>query len=154
MSSPIVFSNLSHVFKDASQSTLAGVPDGLEALVLSYFVGEGGHRAVTFLARDGQRAQEVETALAFFAPWARVIQLPAWDCLPYDRVSPSPQISARRITALAELAGGLDETRPTVIICTPNAILQRVPPARSAAQSDSTRPSGRKNPDGRTDKVA
>ena len=144
MSSPIVFSNLSRVFKDASQSTLAGVPDGLEALVLSYFVGEGGHRAVTFVARDGQRAQEVETALAFFAPWARVIQLPAWDCLPYDRVSPTPQISARRITALAELAGGLDETRPTVIICTPNAILQRVPPREVLrSQVQRARPGGK-----------
>ncbi len=45
-------------------------------------------------------------ALAFFAPATAVLTLPAWDCLPYDRVSPNPDISARRMATLAALAAG------------------------------------------------
>ncbi len=33
-----------------------------------------------------------------------VVNLPAWDCLPYDRVSPRPGVAALRCAALARLA--------------------------------------------------
>jgi transcription-repair coupling factor (superfamily II helicase) len=34
--------------------------------------------------------------LGFAAPDIPVLTLPGWDCLPYDRVSPSADTSARR----------------------------------------------------------
>ena len=43
-------------------------------------------------------------ALAFFAPDIEVLQFPAWDCLPYDRVSPHAGVVAQRMTALSRLA--------------------------------------------------
>ena len=42
-------------------------------------------------------------ALAFFAPEAEVLRFPAWDCLPYDRVSPNPEIVAERVATLTRL---------------------------------------------------
>ena len=39
----------------------------------------------------------------FFAPALEVVVLPAWDCLPYDRVSPNTDVMARRLDALARL---------------------------------------------------
>ena len=41
-------------------------------------------------------------ALAFFSPDMPVVRFPAWDCLPYDRVSPNPDISAARMATLAD----------------------------------------------------
>ena len=35
-------------------------------------------------------------ALSFFSPGIEVLQFPAWDCLPYDRVSPHGAIVAQR----------------------------------------------------------
>ncbi len=87
-----------------------------------------GTRDLVFVARDGQRADGLEAAFAFFAPWAEVLHIPAWDCLPYDRVSPSSDVLAQRIAALARLARGADEDRPRLITVTPNALLQMVPP--------------------------
>jgi transcription-repair coupling factor (superfamily II helicase) len=46
-------------------------------------------------------------ALAFFAPDLPVLSFPAWDCLPYDRVSPNPEIGAQRMATLAALSAGL-----------------------------------------------
>jgi transcription-repair coupling factor (superfamily II helicase) len=40
-------------------------------------------------------------ALAFFDPTMPVLRFPGWDCLPYDRVSPNPDISAARMATLA-----------------------------------------------------
>ncbi len=36
-------------------------------------------------------------ALAFFRPEIEALTVPAWDCLPYDRVSPNGEIVSRRI---------------------------------------------------------
>ncbi|TMK35430.1 MAG: transcription-repair coupling factor, partial [Alphaproteobacteria bacterium] len=66
-------------------------------------------------------------ALAFFHPELNVLSFPAWDCLPYDRVSPNGEITSRRIDTLTRLAAG-SEQKPLVVLTTVNALLQRVPP--------------------------
>ena len=42
--------------------------------------------------------------MAFFAPEIDRLEFPAWDCLPYDRVSPNPEIAGRRIDTPEPLA--------------------------------------------------
>ncbi len=116
---------------DPATIRLGGVPDGYEALVLAEALRkqaeEGQGEEIVFVARDGQRAADVEAAFAFFAPWADVLHIPAWDCLPYDRVSPSNDVLANRISALSDLARGEVNDRPRLIIITPNTLMQRVP---------------------------
>ncbi|WP_232372216.1 transcription-repair coupling factor [Acuticoccus mangrovi] len=80
---------------------------------------------VIFVARDGARQKAAENALAFFAPEVEMIRLPGWDCIPYDRASPSNIVQARRTAALARLAAGVKG--PAVVMTTANAVLQRVP---------------------------
>jgi transcription-repair coupling factor (superfamily II helicase) len=65
-----------------------------------------------------------------------VLDFPAWDCLPYDRVSPNPEISARRMATLAVLADGLPG--PFVLLTTLNAATQKVP-AREVVRAASFR---------------
>ena len=84
-----------------------------------------GRKRLVFVARDGQRLAEVQRALAFFAPDIEALELPAWDCLPYDRVSPHSAIVARRMATLAKLAE--TASGPQVILTTVNAALQRLP---------------------------
>ena len=55
------------------------------------------------VALDDVRAAVIADALAFFAPHCEVISFPAWDCLPYDRISPHPDIIGERIAALSRL---------------------------------------------------
>ncbi len=45
-------------------------------------------------------------ALGFFYPGLKILTFPAWDCLPYDRVSPNGEIVSRRIDTLTRLAAG------------------------------------------------
>ncbi len=115
----------------AGDFVFSGVPEGLDAIVLSRLAAEAGTSAgagvVLHIARDDRRLDALETALAFFAPKTRVIAFPAWDTVPYDRIGPSPEIVAKRITALAKLAIG-GRRDPTIVLATVNAVLQRVPP--------------------------
>jgi transcription-repair coupling factor (superfamily II helicase) len=106
--------------------TLSGVPQGMEALALGEIARSQGPLA--FIISDGQRIADLEQNLAFYAPDIPVLTLPGWDCLPYDRVSPGADISARRLAALSALATFPDHPHPAIALVTVNAMLQRVPP--------------------------
>ncbi len=118
-----------HLFDEFRAVTISGVPDGAEALALARLAraDRSGLNAV-YIARDGQRLAQLARALAFFAPEVGVLEFPSWDCLPYDRVSPTPAIVARRMTTLAELAARRTEKRAFVLLTTVNAIVQKVVP--------------------------
>ena len=55
------------------------------------------------------------------------MEFPAWDCLPYDRVSPQAGVVAQRMTALSRLTRVTGRDKPSVLLTTVNAALQRVP---------------------------
>src|ERR1700734_3981065 len=112
--------------------TLAGIADGAEGLVLADLaraIASGPKPpAISFavVCRDGPRMATLARALAFFAPDIEVLEFPAWDCLPYDRVSPHAAIVAQRMMTLARLARVQGREHPAVLLTTVNAILQGV----------------------------
>jgi transcription-repair coupling factor (superfamily II helicase) len=113
--------------------TLAGVPDGAEGLVvadLARAIAAGKNAPAISLAvicRDGPRMATLARAMSFFAPDIELLEFPAWDCLPYDRVSPHPAVVAQRVMTLARLSRVTGRDHPAVLLTTVNAILQRVP---------------------------
>ena len=113
--------------------TLASVADGAEGLVLADLARaiaaqpDAPATSLAVVCRDGPRMAELARALAFFAPDLAVLEFPAWDCQPYDRVSPHPAVAASRMTALSRLARLKGQDRPSVLLTTVNAALQRVP---------------------------
>lgn len=102
---------------------LGGAPEGFDAQLLARELARG--KPVIHVARDDKRAEAMRAALAVMAPDAAVLELPAWDCLPYDRVSPNPDISARRMATLAALVDGM--AGPFILLTTLNAAIQRLP---------------------------
>ncbi|UFX41646.1 transcription-repair coupling factor [Bradyrhizobium sp. 41S5] len=127
--------------------TIANVAEGAEGLVISDLaraIAAQPKRPAVSLAvvcRDGARMQQLARALEFFAPDIAVMQVPAWDCQPYDRVSPHSGILAQRLTALAKLSRLVGSDKPLIVLTTVNAAVQRVP-ARDqvAAQALSVAP--------------
>ncbi len=105
---------------------LSGVPQGLDAMLLPKVAAELAGRALVHVALDDQRLSVLADQLAFFAPQLETVRFPAWDCLPYDRVSPAAEISARRLATLARLTQPV--TKPLIVLTTINAVLQRVVP--------------------------
>ena len=113
--------------------TLAEVAEGAEGLVLAdlarSIAAKADAPAISLLVvcRDGQRMQALSRALSFFGPDLQIMEFPAWDCLPYDRVSPNASVVAQRMTTLSRLVRLKGHDKPTVLLTTVNAISQRVP---------------------------
>src|SRR5918996_1389192 len=110
-----------------TQHLIASAIEGRDALFLAELASSAGQ--LLHVARDGPRANHLAELCRFFAPELELVVLPAWDCLPYDRVSPNQDVMAERLDALARL---LDERRrgqaPRLILTTVNALLQKLPP--------------------------
>jgi transcription-repair coupling factor (superfamily II helicase) len=114
-----------------SRAIFSGVPEGFDGRVIADVTkaARSGDQPGIHLhvVRDDRRLDELQAAVAFFAPDIAVVPFPSWDTVPYDRTSPNPEIVARRITALGKLAVG-GRKKPTLVLTTVNSILQRVPP--------------------------
>ena len=112
---------------------LYGVPEGQDARILAQrsYEAAKSQEILIHIALDDSRAETLKDLLQFFAPDVEVIDFPAWDCLPYDRVSPSHEIAARRVSALTQLLSWQKDQKflPRILITTVNAFLQRVTPS-------------------------
>ncbi|MEK0083777.1 transcription-repair coupling factor [Benzoatithermus flavus] len=106
---------------------LANAPEGLEAVYLASRLRRGRASTILHIARDRPRMSFIANLVRFFAPEIEIVSFPAWDCLPYDRISPNTAIMAERLRALARLAAGPGE-KPRLVLTSANAILQKVPP--------------------------
>ena len=107
-----------------------GAPEGWDAFLLAQRRREYAG-PVVHVTRDDSRMARLAEALAFTMPEAEILRFPAWDCLPYDRVSPNPVLVSERISTLARL---LDPPKgPRIVLTTVNALVQRVPPRATFA---------------------
>jgi transcription-repair coupling factor (superfamily II helicase) len=119
--------DLKRIAQDDGALALTGAPEGYDALVMADIArGRGG--LSVFVARDGARASAFTDALRFFAPEMEVLRLPSWDCLPYDRLGPSPGVSAQRMATLARLVRGEADRKPRLLVTQAPALMQRLPP--------------------------
>jgi transcription-repair coupling factor (superfamily II helicase) len=116
----------------ADRIVLGGAPEGWDAELLAREALRSGQ--VLHIARDDKRMEAMRAALTVMAPKLVVLELPAWDCLPYDRVSPNPELLSQRMSTLAALVSGLSGS--FVVLTTLNAASQRLP-ARSVMRGAS-----------------
>ena len=127
---------LAAIHRKPGRWTIAGLPEGADALALAELARTTGGQDILHVARDGQRLERLQDGLRFFAPEREVLVFPAWDCLPYDRMSPHPDIVAERLETLVRLAQRKKPGAPArVILASVGAALQKVPPRSLYAEA-------------------
>ena len=110
------------------------LPVALAAVRLLPFTAPG--KSLIYVASGDHRAEGVAHLLAELAPDATVAFVPAWDCLPYDRASPSPDILGQTMAALRRIdAQAGSATGGVVLVTTMEAAVQRLPPVDAASEA-------------------
>jgi transcription-repair coupling factor (superfamily II helicase) len=125
----------------ASNATLA-VATPAQAFVLAGLVRLGARRPVLVVTPTGASAEQLAHDLVGFTPGGgsgRVEVLPAWETLPFERVSPDVSTMGRRLRLLWQLAGGGEQggpggDGPDLVVAPVKAVLQRLGPFRTAAR--------------------
>ncbi|KZD03723.1 transcription-repair coupling factor [Oceanibaculum pacificum] len=117
------------------RTALFGAPAGYDALLLARLAREAGGRGLVHVATDDARLAMLAESLSFFARDCDILSLPAWDCLPYDRVSPNGDILGRRVDALTRLLQPVEAKGGRILLTTVSSILQKVPARIAFSQS-------------------
>ena len=124
--------DLRRLAEDPGRLDVTGAPEGFDALVMADLIRRRKAPAL-FIARDSARMSAFVDAFRFFGQGIEVLEIPSWDCLPYDRSGPSGGVSARRMSALARLASGSVQGDTVLIATTIAAASQRLPPREAVA---------------------
>ncbi len=115
--------DLNRILSASAPLTLSSLPRGAQPLVLTDLARAAKQRAI-FIAPDEAAMRSVAEAARFVAPEVEVLEMPAWDCLPYDRASPALTVSAARLSAMFRLQRPSSGSQ--LLVTTINAVLQRV----------------------------
>jgi transcription-repair coupling factor (superfamily II helicase) len=114
--------DLQLILKASEALTLAGAPPGFIPWMMADLARAAKGRVV-FIAPDELGMRSVADTAHYFAPELEVVQFPAWDCLPYDRASPSLRSASDRLAALHTLQQ--KRKGPQLLVTTVNAVTQR-----------------------------
>ena len=110
------------VFKNKD---LCGIQEGYQAFVLKKLM-RMNNRHCHIVPTDVQIVF-LKEVLSLVAPDLKVVVLPEWDTVPYDRVSPRLDIEGERIETLSILARNFDLDEKILVLTTPAGLLQKVP---------------------------
>lgn len=111
--------------RQAERYTIFGVPDGYDSVFLAEQARAAG-APVIHVSSDDMRFEQLDEGLSFFAPDVEVLRFPAWDCLPYDRISPTAEVVGARLKTLSRLLHRTGN-KPLIILTTISAVTQRIP---------------------------
>ena len=109
-------------------NTVSGVPEGVDAVLLAGLHRRHPERDILVVLHDEERARRLAGALSFLGAGDCTRLFPAWDCLPYDRVSPHPAVAGVRLALMGDLCERPRDAGGLVVLTTARAMLQRVPP--------------------------
>ncbi|MCM3779467.1 transcription-repair coupling factor [Microbacterium hydrocarbonoxydans] len=115
-----------------------GLVDGLDAPALAGLLDKrraaglldkrraaGQPASLLAVVPTGRRAESLSQALAAYLPEAEVVTFPAWETLPHERLSPSPDTVGQRLQTLRRIAEWSGE-RPLVVVASVRAALQPI----------------------------
>jgi transcription-repair coupling factor (superfamily II helicase) len=118
----------------APTGTLA-VATPAQAFVLAGLVRLGSRRPVLVVTPTGAAADQLAHDLGVFVGGAGTVEaFPAWETLPFERVSPEVSTMGRRLQLLWRLGEGRSTEGAEIVVAPIKAVLQRLGPWRNAAR--------------------
>ena len=74
--------------------------------------------------------EQIASVLRYILPDVNVLAFPAWDTVPYDRISPNVNIVAERVNVLAYLAHNPTTKKNRIILTSVGSAIQKLPPKK------------------------
>jgi transcription-repair coupling factor (superfamily II helicase) len=133
--------------KEARRSADFSLVDGLRApLLASLLADRKGPQALFAIVATGRDSESLRDALASTIPNAEILDFPAWETLPHERLSPSAETVGKRIFALRRLhqwQSEGDDRHPIIVVASVRAALQPLAPGLAGIEPVALTVSGR-----------
>jgi len=131
------------------------VPEVARPLAIAGLAHLSNRRPLVVACPTGTMAAQLADDLARFLPPGAVAHVPAWETLPFERVSPNVETMGARLEVLWRLqraAAGADEG-PAVVVAGVRALLQKLGPGATDVEPIELRPGGVVDPDRLTEEL-
>jgi len=115
---------------------LTNVAPSSEIIFIHNMIHHQPNHDILVVVESEQKLQQLQRALSYVVIDRGILVIPAWDCLPYDRVSPRHDIQAQRMAVLSQLAR--QDRAHVIVLTTVSGVLQKVRPRSSAINSEIT----------------
>ncbi|MCT2042764.1 transcription-repair coupling factor [Pseudoclavibacter alba] len=114
--------------RSADFTLIDGMRGPLMAGLLSERPAEA--RCLAAITATSREAEQLRNDLAAYLPNATIVEFPAWETLPHERLSPSAETTGRRIVAMRELAEWQrgEREHPFIFLASVRAALQPLLP--------------------------
>ena len=120
----------SRLKKISSQvKSLSSVVEGSEAFAIKKLY-ENSSSDILYIASDGNTMEQIASVLRYILPDVNILTFPAWDTVPYDRISPNVNIVAERVNVLAYLAYNPTDKKNRIILTSIGSAIQKLPPKK------------------------
>ncbi len=122
------------------RSDLFGILSDAEALSFLDLLKKQTPESYIFIVHDERLVELYQQQLRGILPRDHILlALPAFDCIPYDRASPSQAVMSQRVQTLLRLHRAQQQSRQKIcLILSIDSFLQRVPPPKALAKHDLT----------------
>lgn len=108
---------------DAEISAVDGLDAPIIAGLLRKRAAAGKPASALVVTPTGRRAESVAAALDAYLADAEILTFPAWETLPHERLSPSPDTVGRRLETLRRIVTWTGD-KPLVVVASVRAALQ------------------------------
>lgn len=109
--------------------TFSAVAEGYDAFLLRDLL-RSSKQDILYIVSDGLSLERTAELLKNVAPDVEVLKFPAWDTVPYDRVSPNAGIVAERVAALGALTLNPNPKKKRIVVASIGAVVQKLPPSK------------------------
>ncbi len=123
-------STIERALGEALRSADFSAPDGIDAPLLAGLLQRrteaGLAPALLVVTATSREGEQVRTAIAPYLDGAEVLEFPAWETLPHERLSPSAETVGRRLHALRRMHDWQEagSRHPLVVVASVRAALQ------------------------------
>ncbi len=123
----------------ARRSADFSLVDGLRAPLLASLLGaRKGPQSLFAIVATGRDSESLRDALAGTIPDAEILEFPAWETLPHERLSPSAETVGKRVRALRRLHEWQNDHKegkhPIIVVASVRAALQPLAPGLASLE--------------------
>ena len=115
-----------------SANGFVAVPESARALAIAALAQLSDRKPLVVACPTGTDAGQLYDDLAQYMPAGDVVLFPAWETLPFERVSPSVETMGRRLEVLWRL--GQPERAPRIVVAGVRALLQHLGPEATSIE--------------------
>lgn len=109
--------------------TLSSAVAGYDAFLLAE-AAKTAQNDILYIVSNGVELEQTAEVVRYVNPNLPILTFPAWDTVPYDRVSPNVSVLSARLETLSEIAQNQNPKQARIIITSIGAAIQKLPPKK------------------------